>query len=425
MRTFTIETYGCQMNFAQSSQLRDLLVREGFQVPEEGTESDIIIINACSVRQHAEEKVFQRIRYFNSLKKKRDLCLMVIGCFAQNRKDEITADFIIGPSRLHTIPALLRQNQRGLPPDTDLSAHVFLPPAEEALFPFRAMVDVMKGCDHFCTYCIVPFLRGRQTSRRSGDILFQIRELAEKGVIEIVLLGQNINNYGSDNGDIPFAELLRRASEVPGIRRIRFLTSHPKDFTDEIIDAVFSHPVICPSFHLPLQSGSDRILKLMNRDYTRGEYLSLIEKIRSHKKEYSLSTDFLVGFPGETEEDFRATVETAQTLEFNQAFLFKYSPRPGTAASRMKETADEKTKTKRLEALIKIQKDMEKKKIMHNLGKERNVLTERESRRERGKLSGRDELNYTVIVDRPVKKGDLCRVRIKEIRGATLIGELI
>ncbi|MDD5067596.1 MAG: tRNA (N6-isopentenyl adenosine(37)-C2)-methylthiotransferase MiaB [bacterium] len=425
MKYFYIETYGCQMNAAQSGQVKEMLCRSGFIPGEDYRSADIIIINACSVREHAEKKVFDRISFFQSLKKKRKILLMVIGCFAQNNGEKINADLVLGTSRFHTIPELLSRKIREKYLDLDMEEYLFLPPVHEEQYPFRALVDIMKGCNHYCSYCIVPFVRGRQISRKSGDILREVRDLADKGTREIILLGQNINNFGQDNKDIGLAELLFHINAIPGIQRIRFLTSHPKDFTNEIIDAVFRNPKVCPSLHLPVQSGSDRVLGLMNRRYTREQYLGIIRTIQSYGKEYSLSTDFLVGFPGETEQDFMETLSLAREVRFDEAFLFKYSPRPNTRASLLKETLTADEKKERLSHLIKIQKDIEKEKIKDSLNKERTVLAEDVSLKNKDQYSGRDELNHMVVLPGPVQKGGMVRVRIRQIKGMTLIGEKI
>ena len=290
------------------------------------------------------------------------------------------------------------------------------------------MVDITKGCNNFCSYCIVPYVRGPQISRKSRDIMLQVNKLADRGVVEIILLGQNVNTYGKDNNDIDFSELLYKINEITGIARIRFLTSHPKDFSNKIIDSIFKNKKVGAHIHLPLQSGSDKILKLMNRKYNMEKYYSIIDKIKSYKKDFSLSTDFLVGFPGETENNFLQTVGAAEEIRFNEAFLFKYSSRPYIKANSFLKEIPEQEKKKRLQYLINLQKKIEKEKVKDNLNKIRSVLIEGESKRDKEQAVGRDELNYRVILDKhvePAKPGKFYDVVIRNVRGITLFGEKI
>ena len=426
MKKYYIETYGCQMNFAQSSQLDKKLQEYGFLKTDSYDSTDIVIINACSVREHAEQKVFSRINFFNSLKKRNNsIKLLVTGCFAQNHKEKIKSDIVMGSSRINDIPYILKNINKKKYVDVDIDKYKFLKPVEENKYPFRSMVDITKGCDNFCSYCIVPYVRGPQISRRSKDIVSEIKRLAGRGVVEIILLGQNVNTYGRDNNDIDFSELLYKANQINGIERIRFLTSHPKDFSDKIIESVFKNKKVASHFHLPLQSGSDRILKLMNRKYNMEKYHNIIEKINSYKKDYSLSTDFLVGFPGETEEDYLQTAESAKKIRFNQAFLFKYSSRPYIDASNFSSQVPEKEKKKRLEYLIDLQKKIEKEKARDNLNKIRTVLIEGESRRNKEQSVGSDELNYKVILNGRIEPGKFHDVIIRDIQGITMFGEKI
>ncbi len=423
-KKFFIETYGCQMNFSLSEQLNNRLISNNFVQAESPEHADIVIINACSVRQHAEDKVFQRINYFKNLKKRKDLKLIVTGCFAQNQKQNIKyADFTLGTYHINEIPdMLLSVTEKYV--DTDMSEYSFMEPVQESDYPFRCMVDITVGCDNYCTYCIVPYVRGRQISRKSSDIIESIKKLTGSGVKEVTLLGQNVNSYGMDSGDISFAELLKQINDSTDIKRIKFLTSHPKDFTDDIIEMIFSLDKVSKYIHLPIQSGSNKILRLMNRKYTAEHYIDIIEKIKSYKQEFSISTDLLIGFPGETEKDFLETIKVIEYIRYDEAYMFKYSPRPHTAALKFKDALSEQEKKERLNHLIKIQKNIEKEDIKKHIGKNRSVLIEGYSKKNRSEFIGKDELNKTVVVGHNVKVGNFYNVTIKEYKGVTLLGNL-
>jgi len=426
MKKYYIETYGCQMNFAQSSQLEKALKEHDIQKTDSCQSADFIIINACCVREHAEIKVFNRIDYFNSIKRKNKyMKLIITGCFAQNHKEKINSDMIIGSSRIKEIPTIIKKDYQNKYINTNTDSYEFLEPVKENKFPFQSMIDITKGCNNYCSYCIVPYVRGNQISRCSSDIISQIKKLADQGIIEIILLGQNVNAYGKDNNDIDFAELLFKINKISGIKRIRFMTSHPKDFSNKIIDSIFQNEKVTPHIHLPLQSGSTKILKLMNRKYNMTKYYNIINKIRSYHMDHSLSTDFLIGFPGETEKDFLKTVRAAEVIRFNEAFLFKFSPRPYIAASKLPGAISEKEKAERLQYLILIQKNIEKEKAIENENKQRTVLVEGKSKRDPKQFIGRDELNYKVIIKEPVSSGELFPVVITHARGITLFGKKI
>lgn len=424
MKKYYIETYGCQMNFAQSIQLENKMLENGFARSDSFHSADIIIINACSVREHAEKKVFNRIQFINSLKRKNNnFKLLVTGCFAQNNKEKIDSDIVIGTSRIKDIPVVLKNIKEERYIDVDMDKYEFLKPAIEDKYPFRCYVDITKGCDNYCSYCIVPYVKGRQVSRRSKDIISEIERLSDDGVKEVILLGQNVNSYGKDNKDISFSELLYKVNKIKGIRRIRFLTSHPKDFSNDITASIFENEKVAAHIHLPVQSGSNRILKLMGRKYDIEKYYSIIENISSYQKDFSLSTDFLVGFPGETEADFLQTIELAKKIGFNEAFMYKYSSRSYIAANNFPEEVPEEEKKRRLQYLIDFQKNVEKEKIKGNLDKIRTVLVEGESRRDKDKFVGRDELNCHVVMDDHLQPGRFYKVTIYDIHGTTLLGK--
>lgn len=426
MKKYYIETYGCQMNVSQSDQLYKRLDNSGFIRVDSPKVADIIIVNACSVREHAEKKVFNRLQHLNSLKKNRDIKIVVTGCFAQNQKGYIKdADFVLGTYKLSDIPEIISNGKDRLV-DVEFDEYKFLEPSYNKNLPFQSLIDITVGCDNYCTYCIVPYLRGPQISRKSRDIIESIKKLIDQGVKEIFLLGQNVNSYGKDINDISFAELLYKIHSIDGVKRIKFLSSHPKDFGADIIDVVFSLPKVSRWFHLPIQSGSDRILKLMNRKYSIEHYYRIVEKLNSFKQDFTLSTDFLVGFPGETEKDFEATVELAQKIKFDEAFMFKYSDRNYTSASKMTDKLSEEVKNKRLNTLINLQNKIEKEKLNFHKGKCRNVLIESKSRRNPDDMMGRDELNRVVIIkNKKLSPGNFYKVKITDIKGITLIGELI
>ena len=426
MKKYYIETYGCQMNFAQSVQLEKMLQKNGLDITDSPLSADFIIINACSVREHAEMKVFNRIDFFNSLKKQNNnIKLLVTGCFAQNNKEKINADIVMGSYIIKNIPSVLNLKANKKYVNVDMDIYTFLEPVPEDKFPFRSQVDITKGCNNFCSYCIVPYARGKLISRKSRDIISKIKKLSGEGVKEIILLGQNVNSFGKDNNDIDFSELLYEVNEIKGIHRIRFLTSHPKDFSEKIISSIFKNEKVVRYFHLPIQSGSDKILKLMNRKYDLEKYCSIIDKIDSMGKDYSISTDFLVGFPQETEEDFLQTIEAAKKIKFNTAFMFKYSSRPNIASEKYPDKVPEEEKKRRLAFLIDFQKKIEKEKIKDNLNKIRTVLIDRKSRKDKNKSLGRDELNYQVILDDNVEEGKFYNVLIRDISGAVLLGKKI
>ncbi len=422
-KNFYIETYGCQMNFSLSEQLSENLKKRGYNPVFDFKEADIVIINACSVREHAEKKVFQKINYYNSQKIKKDFKLIVTGCFAQNQKNNIKADMVLGTYHIKDIPELIEKNVL-TKFDISMNKYNFMEPVPEEGFEFRSMVDITVGCDNFCTYCIVPYVRGPQISRSSKEILEIIKRLVEKGVVEVTLLGQNVNSYGIDNKDISFAELLHKISTETDIKRIKFLTSHPKDFNDDIIDAIFSIDKVSKYIHLPIQSGSDNILRKMNRKYSVEHYLSIIEKIRNYNKEFSLSTDILIGFPGESEKDFMETIDIIKQIRYDEAYMFKYSPRPNTASLLFGDTVSEEEKKERLNYLITVQKNIEKEDIKKHLNRKRRVLVENISKKNEREFIGRDELNKVVILKDKVQIGNFYDVFIEDVKGVTLIGKI-
>jgi len=425
MKKFHIETYGCQMNRSDSNALTRLLETAGHTSVESVPSADVVILNTCSVRQHAEDKVYSRL---GALAKKYagSKTIFVIGCLAQQQadllaKDFPNVDFVVGTHNLHMIPGLIEGCASAPASFCGTEELHFLEPGVEADLPFLSSVTVIHGCDNYCSYCVVPFVRGRERSKPSGQVVEEIRTLAGRGVVEVLLLGQNVNSYGKEPKDVSFAELLGLVNGIGGIRRIRFLTSHPKDFSDELADAVVSLPKVCKYVHLPLQSGSDDVLARMNRKYTLADYTRIVEKIRQKDPGVSLTTDILTGFPGETNRDFRLTLDALRTIRFDDAYMFKYSHRKGTAASRLEEALSEEEKTARLNEIIRTQREISKEKAGDCVGKTYEVLVEGPSRKNPDELLSRTGANRVVIVSAKGRSpGEFHTVTVGELRGSTL-----
>ncbi len=358
-----IKTYGCQMNVYDSEIMTGLLIDEDYKITEDMNEADIILLNTCSIRKKAEDKVYSQLGVLRKLKEKRpSLILGVGGCMAQREGTEIfrkspSVDLIFGTQQICNLPALLNKViRRG-----KVMAIEEEKIDQEEVRAYRAdktkvYVAIMRGCDNHCTYCVVPSARGRQRSRPPEGIIREIENLAKEGYKEVTLLGQNVIAYGKDLGEIDFADLLERINKIEGIEKIRFITSHPKDMSDRLIETLPRLSKICEDLHLPVQSGSNRILKAMNRGYTREEYLKIIGKVRSLIPRISTTTDIIVGFPGESEKDFTDTLGLMKEVRFASAYIFKYSSRPGTSAERMPGQIPEEIKLKRLHKIISLQR---------------------------------------------------------------------
>ncbi|ACL69918.1 tRNA (N6-isopentenyl adenosine(37)-C2)-methylthiotransferase MiaB [Halothermothrix orenii] len=437
-RKYFILTYGCQMNVHDSEKLAGMLEEMGYKSTNNLEEADIIMVNTCAVRENAELRVFGRVGDFKRLKEKNpDLIIGVGGCMMQIDENARKlyekyphVDLIFGTHNIHHIPELIKRikEERG--------RIIEVWNQEEGLIPdipykreddFKAWISIIQGCNNFCTYCIVPYVRGRERSRPAADIISEARKLASEGVKEITLLGQNVNSYGKDlKEDIDFADLLKRLNRVEGIKRIRYMTSHPRDFSDKMIKIIKECDKVCEHFHLPVQSGSTRILKKMNRGYTQAEYLNLIKKIKSQIPDYSITTDIIVGFPGETEEDFQETLKVIREVRFDMAYTFKYSPRKGTPAARHKDQVSEKIKQDRLTRLIEVQNSISLENNRKLKGKTVEVLIEGESRNNPDTFEGRTRTNKLVIVPRNENlKGQIANVKINRVGSWTLYGEVI
>lgn len=435
---YFIETWGCQMNEEDSEKLSGMLHGMGYIKTDIREDADIIVFNTCCVRENAELKVYGNLGALKNLKKsKPDLIIAVCGCMMQQKgiaenikKRYPFVSLIFGTHNIHRFPELINnamQSENTVMDIEEYNGEIVegIPIARES--NIKALVTIMYGCNNFCTYCIVPYVRGRERSRKPQDILDEVKKLAEDGYKEITLLGQNVNSYGRGlDEDINFARLLYMLNEVEGIERIRFMTSHPKDLSDEVIQAVKDCNRVCKHIHLPLQSGSTRLLRKMNRNYTKEKYLDVIDKIKSQIPGIAITTDIIVGFPGETEEDFEETMDVVRRVEFDSAFTFLFSPRQGTPAAKMEDQIDESTKHDRFNRLVDLLNKIGFEKNMKYVGSTVDVLVEGPSKNDESKLMGRTDtgklVNFTYNRD---VTGQIAKVRITEAQTWSLGGELI
>lgn len=430
---YYIESYGCQMNAHDSEKIAGMLTAMGYHAAEKKEEADLILFNTCCVREHAEKRVFGNV---GALKKQKDenpgLIIAVCGCMMQ--QPEVAkklydrypfVNLVFGTHSLHELPMLLSLALQGERP---LSVHDTQGEVIEGLPVKRvpgvsASINIMYGCNNYCSYCIVPYVRGRERSRQPEHILEEARTLVGQGYSEIQLLGQNVNSYGKDLGTISFAKLLGEINEVEGIRRIRFMTSHPKDLSDELIEAMATLDKVCDHIHLPVQAGSDRILHLMNRKYTRAQYLTLVEKLRKANPNIELTTDIIVGFPGETEADFQETLSLVEEVGFSAAFTFMYSPRSGTKAAIMEGQIEQTVKKERLHRLNALQEQMTRKTNERYIGKTGEVLVEGCDMRKEPMLYGKlSSFKMVYFPGTPDKIGSYMRVCVQKAHNNSLIG---
>ena len=429
-----IETYGCQMNVADSEVVASILGMEGYDLTDSIDEADAILLNTCSIRDNAEQKIFSRLQYFQSLKKKggHKVIVGVIGCMAERVKDDLIinhgVDLVAGPDSYLDLPALFAAAELG---QKAINVELSTTETYRNVLPRRiggnsvsGFISIMRGCNNFCSYCIVPYTRGRERSRSIESILNELRDLRDKGFKEVTLLGQNVNSY-NDNG-IDFAQLLSRVAEEAPDLRIRFTTSHPKDMSDDIIRAIASHDNVCNHIHLPVQSGSDSVLKDMNRKYTRKWYLSRIKAIRDIIPDCGISTDLFTGFHNESEEDFQLTLSLMREVGFDSSFMFKYSERPGTFASRnLPDNIPEDVKIERLNRMIALQNQLSLESNKRDIGKTFTVLVENFSKRSRDQLVGRTPQNKTCVFPKSdLHPGDYAKVKVVDASSATLICDL-
>lgn len=432
-KTYHIDTYGCQMNVADSELVESILIDEGYEKSDNINSADAIFVNTCAIREQAEEKVHSQLGRYNLIKKNKPKTLIgVLGCMAQNLKEDILeskpyVDIILGPDSYRNIPSILksRENSTESIVDTKLSRFEVY----KDLFPKRqsgvnAWVSIMRGCDKFCTFCIVPFTRGRERSRDVEGILKEVQQVVDNGFSEVTLLGQNVNSYISNN--LKFHNLLEEVSKIKNLKRIRYTSPHPKDITKDLLNVMASRDNICNYIHLPVQAGSNKILKRMNRTYTREHFLNLVKTIREIIPNVGLSTDLIVGFPGETDEDFADTINLMKEVKFDSAFNFKYSSRPGTKASEYEDKISEKIKQKRLQEVINLQK---KHTLGHNkqlVGSIQKVLIEKQSKLSKNQWAGRTDSNKWVIFNKKsFKINEIVDVKIEEAKGITLHGKIL
>lgn len=439
MKHLYIETYGCQMNVADSEVVASVMKMAGYEPCESLDEADAVFLNTCSVRDNAEQKIIHRLEALNAMRRKgRKLIIGVLGCMAERVKDgllnEHGADLVAGPDAYLSLPDLIAQAEVGNKAiDIELSTtetYRDIVPERYCGSRISGFVSIMRGCNNFCHYCIVPYTRGRERSRDIESILTEARDLESRNYKEITLLGQNVNSYcwkREDGTEIRFPELLRTvARAVPGLR-IRFSTSHPKDMSDETLHVIAEEPNVCRHIHLPVQSGSNRILKLMNRKYTREWYMDRVAAIRRIVPDCGLSTDIFAGYCSETEEDHQLSLSLMRECGYDSAFMFKYSERPGTYASRhLPDDVSEEVKIRRLNELIALQNELSAESNAKCVGKEYEILVEGVSKRSREQLFGRTEQNKVVVFDRGTHHpGEYVRVRITGSSSATLQGEEI
>lgn len=437
-KKFYIETYGCQMNVADSEVVAAILTDKGFVHTKEKAEADIILVNTCSVRENAEQRVRGRVQGFGEIKKKnRNLLVGVMGCMAERLgaslfEQEKNINIVVGPDAYMDLPLLIEKAERGEKAiNIDLSeteTYKDICPSRIDETNISGFVSIMRGCNNFCTYCIVPYTRGRERSRSPKSIVSEVIDLQRRGYKEVTLLGQNVNSYlyKNEGTEVNFPELLDLvARTVPGMR-IRFATSHPKDMTDDILETIARHDNICKAIHLPVQSGSNSVLKDMNRKYTREWYLERIAAIRRIIPECGISTDVFVGFHNESEEDYRQTLNLMKEVGFDLAYMFKYSERPGTMASkRLPDNVDEDTKSRRLQELIDFQAEQSLISNRKDIGQTFQVLVEGVSKKSPDEMFGRSSQNKVIVFPaRDIKTGSLVNVKVKECTSATLIGEL-
>jgi tRNA-2-methylthio-N6-dimethylallyladenosine synthase len=435
-KTFYIETFGCQMNAHDSEKIIGTLRQQGYGQVDSVEDAGLILYNTCSIRGKAEQKVFNRL---NDHKKqyKTGTRFGVLGCVAQQEGERIFerapyVSLVSGSASYRNLPTMLARLEAGETHITGLddrqTVETFEPASVARQNPCRGYITIIEGCDKFCAYCVVPYTRGRERSRTGSSVLAEARRIADQGYTEIQLLGQNVNSYHDPEGKHSFAELLAAVGEVPGIRRVRFMTSHPRDFTRDIVEAIDAVPTLCDHVHLPVQSGSSRILKLMNREYTREDYLEKVAWIKTARRPIALSTDIIVGFPGETEEDFSETMDLLSVVEYDCIFGFKYSGRPNTPALTMVDSIPEDEKVRRLQVLLDRQREIQRINYANHLGEIMDVMVEGVNLAH-GQIIGRSSqnkpVNFTCAQPIAPAPGSYLRVRITATHPNSLTGEAV
>ncbi len=453
MKKLFIETYGCQMNVADSEVVASVMKMAGYELCDDINEADAVFLNTCSIRDNAEQKIHHRLEALNAIRRQRQqnedaqhpsanpLIIGVLGCMAERVKDDLIqnhfTNLVCGPDSYLNLPDMIAQCENGQNAiDIELSkteTYRDIVPQRIGGNHVSGFVSIMRGCNNFCHYCIVPYTRGRERSRDVDSILREVQDLHDRGFKEVTLLGQNVNSYGlspsgkMEEGSTSFAQLLRKVAQSVPDMRVRFTTSNPEDMSEDILHAIAEEPNLCKHIHFPAQSGSDKTLRLMNRKYTREDYLSKIDAIRRIIPDCGITTDIFVGYHDETEEDFQQTLSLVKEVGFDSAFMFKYSERPGTyAAKHLPDNVPEDTKIDRLNQLIKLQTEISAQQNKKDEGKEFDVLIETFSKRSREQLMGRTEQNKAVIIDRGNHHiGETVHVRITGSTSATLFGEIL
>lgn len=434
-RKLFVETYGCQMNVGDTEIVVSLMQREGYIHTERAEEADVVLINTCSIRDNAEQRIWGRLAEMKRLRRQKPgLVVGIIGCMAERLREQLVegpagVDVVAGPDAYRDLPRLVREAEAG-----GKGVNVLLSTEETyaEIAPVRldrsgvsAFVAIMRGCDNYCSYCVVPYTRGRERSRPAETILAEVRSLVDNGYREVTLLGQNVNSYRA--GEVDFPELLRRVADLSPRLRVRFATSHPKDMSDALLEAMASRPNICRAIHLPAQSGASSMLARMNRKYTREWYLDRVAAIRRLMPDCAITTDLIAGFSGETEEEHLETLSLMREVGYDFAYMFKYSERPGTFAQRhLPDDVADDVKSRRLQEIIALQNELGLESNRRDVGREFEVLVEGPSRRDPGQLSGRTSQNKVVVFDRGTHGvGDYVRVRVTGCTAATLLGEEI
>ncbi len=428
-----IETYGCQMNLADTEIVLGILRNHGFEPTNEAENADVVLLNTCSIRENAEQRIYGRLGNFKNLKgTKPNLVVGILGCMAERlRKDLIEqkkmVDLVVGPDEYRRLPEFIDAAFDG---GKGIGVRLSKTETYDDIIPYRedglsAWISVMRGCDKFCTFCVVPFTRGRERSKPLNSVVEEIEQLSKRGFKEVTLLGQNVNSYKDNEND--FADLLAACADVDRSVRIRFTTSHPQDLSDKLLYTIAEYPNLCNYIHLPVQSGSNRILKLMNRTYTIEHYLSLIEKARKIIPGVSFSTDIISGFPGETYEDHVMTLDVMREVKYDGAYMFKYSPREGTKSYKMKDDVSDEIKTKRLQEIIELQQQISYEINQTLIGKEEVILIEGPSKKSDNFLAGRTDNNKVVIIhaQKNIRQGDYVKVKINRATSGTLFGGFV
>ena len=436
-KAFYLETFGCQMNVVDSERIVDLLGGIGYQRVEQPDQAGLILLNTCAVRDKAVRKAYGHLGRFKPLKDRNpELILGMGGCIAQQEGKQLLEEFpyldlVFGTHNVHRLPELVQNvaDNRVRCEETDFldrDTRLQLFPSRTGQDAYTRFVTVMQGCDNFCSYCVVPYVRGREISRPSGEVLDEIRELASQGVREVTLIGQNVNSYGlKDEAELSFAGLLKQVNEIAGIDRIRFTTSHPKDLSDELVDCFGSLEKLCKHLHLPVQCGSDNILLAMNRGYTRERYLEIVDRLRHVCPDIRLTTDIIVGFPGENDEDFDETMALLEEVRYAEIYSFIYSPRKGTAAANMGDETPAEVKQARFDRMLSVQQEISSQTWETDVGTIQEVLVEGESRMGEGQIYGRSTWNRIVNFTGPTElAGRVVPVKIVKSYRNSLLGEL-